>query len=329
MRIMLLANQPELTTRLKHFQATLEELGYQVQVPGFGTRNWMKIGLAVRSILKAEKPDVVHLFNVPDIIYHGLPELRGTGFQKLIYDYRSPWGVETQMRFGSAARRFCEGYERELARGADLITTVNVPLKEKVSCFAPRKEVHVIPNYPSRSFVEAAGSSEGLQGLADDAVIFVGRVCEQEGIANLLRVARENPNQEFWIVGGGPFARWYLRRELDNVRNLGWQPHSRVADFLRKAKVCIIPRDRNVLTPYSTDRSIWKLNEYLNMEKLVVASGITMEEERKNLVVVESPDLGRAIRECKGREPERLAPGDFRFWDGNREAIRRVYEGLI
>jgi len=329
MRVMLLANQPELTTRLKHFQATLEDLGYQVQVPTFHTPNWMKISRAVRAALKAERPDVVHLFNVPDIIYHGLPGLRGTGFQKLIYDYRSPWGVETQMRFGSAAKRFCEGYERELARGADLITTVNMPLKEKVSCFAPRKEVHVVPNYPSRSFVEAAGSTEGLQGLADDAVIFVGRVCEQEGIGNLLRVARENPDQEFWIVGGGPFAWWYLRRRLGNVRNLGWQPHSRVADFLRKAKVCIIPRDRNVLTPYSTDRSIWKLNEYLNMEKLVVASGITMEEARKNLMVVESRNLSRAIRECKAREPERLESGDFRFWDCNRDVIKGIYEGII
>lgn len=198
MKVLLLANQPEKTTRLKLFEATLKEIGYETVVPRFDTVNWISIARKAREIILKERPDVVHLFNVPDVIYHRLPALRGSGYRRLIYDYRSPWGVETQLRFGSIARGVCERFERQLAEAADLITTVNTLLREKAATYAPGKEIHVIPNYPQRSFAE-----QGEYFEPEDVVIFVGRVCEQEGIDSLLRLARDLPDQEFWIVGAG------------------------------------------------------------------------------------------------------------------------------
>lgn len=321
MKVLLLANQPEKTTRLRLFEATLKDLGYETVVPRFDTVNWVSISRKARDIVLKERPDVVHLFNVPDVIYYWIPGLRGSGYKRLIYDYRSPWGVETGLRFGSVARGACEHFERQLAEAADLITTVNTPLREKAMSYAPGKEVHVIPNYPQRSFAE---HGEDLE--PEDAVIFVGRVCEQEGVDSLLRVARALPEREFWIVGGGPFAWWYLMRKTRNVRALGWQPHSRVAALVRRARICIIPRKENALTPYSTDRSIWKLNEYLNLGKQVVASGITLEENRKNLWVVRSTDLRRAVEESMEKDAERMNESDYRFWEDNVERVKEVYE---
>ena len=132
MRILLLSNQPERTTRLMMFKGTLESLGYYVIVPRFTTRSWLGVAGEAKRALQKEKPDVVHLFNVPDIIYHNLGKLKGTFFQKLIYDYRSPCGVELQMTFGPAAKpagravsgangelrgRFCDSQSRESDRG--------------------------------------------------------------------------------------------------------------------------------------------------------------------------------------------------------------------
>lgn len=332
--MLLIANQPERTTRLKLFESTLKDLGYHVIVPSFGTVNWIKIAWDARRLIEREKPDIVHIFNVPDIIYHRLPEMRGRYYKRLIYDYRSPWGVETRMRFGAPGQSFCEHYERCLARSADMITTVNSPLRKKASGYAPDKDIHIVPNYPARSFVETQGSSGQdssnlLSGLHEGAVIFVGRVCEQEGIGNLIRIARSRPEQEFWIVGGGPFAWWYMMNKPDNVRALGWQPHDMVADLVRHSGICVIPREENALTPYSTDRSIWKLNEYLNMGKTVVASGITMEERRKNLVVVGSVGLEDEISRLDGVQPEQLRADDYRFWETNRDRIRKVYEAVL
>lgn len=78
--------------------------------------------------------------------------------------------------------------------------------------------------------------------------------------------------------------------------------------------------------PYSTDKSVWKLNEYLALGKVVVASGVTMIEKRKNLVIVPSRDLERAVRDNLAREPEPMSREDYRFWDMNDQVIREVYE---
>lgn len=313
------------------FQGTLESLGYDVTVPSFGTRNWITIAAMAKKIAKERKPDIVHIFNVPDIIYHGFGRLRGQGYKKLIYDYRSPWGIELAQTFGAPGRIFAERFERELAGYADAITTVNEPLGEKVLDYAPGKNVHVIPNYPLRSFSEKDAGAEGEEFEAppgDGPVVFIGRVCTQEGIGKLLNVARAIPEREFWIVGGGPFADLYLWRRPKNIKNLGWQPHEKVAAILRKARLCLIPREENALTPYSTDKSVWKLNEYLSLGKMVVASGVTAREKRKNLSIVKSDNLVGAVRESLSREPETLLAEDYRFWEGNLPAIKEVYESL-
>src|SRR5665647_1205131 len=69
MKILLLASQPERTTRLQMFKGSLKELGYDVVVPKFESRNWIKISGLAEQYIKKEKPDVVHVFNVPDVIY--------------------------------------------------------------------------------------------------------------------------------------------------------------------------------------------------------------------------------------------------------------------
>ncbi|MDM7939758.1 MAG: glycosyltransferase [Methanothrix sp.] len=331
MKILLLANQPEKTTRLKMFGKTLQSQGHEVIIPSFKTRNWITISGLAKKITKEKKPDVVHIFNVPDVIYHDFAALRGEAFEKLIYDYRSPWGIEVQQTFGAPGRAFAEHFERELAECADIITTVNAPLKRKVSEYAPGKEVHVIPNYPCRSFLEARAGSDGLElevAPGREPIVFIGRICTQEGIEQLLEVARALPEREFWIIGGGPFAQWYLWRKPANVRALGWQPHERIAAILRRAGLCLIPRKENALTAYSTEKSVWKLNEYLALGKIVVASGVTAEEQRKNLVVVKSRELKDAILQSLEREPEKLGEKDYRFWEMNERTIQKVYESL-
>jgi glycosyltransferase involved in cell wall biosynthesis len=322
MKVLLLANQPEHTTRLKMFQGTLEELGYDVFVPRFNTRNWIQISGLAKQLIKREKPDIVHLFNVPDIIYHDLPTLKGSYFKKMIYDYRSPWGVELEMSFGIPGRVVAEHFEKKMAASADLITTVNRPLGEKVKTYIKDRKVEVfeVPNYPKNSFLAGEGQAE------DGAITFLGRVCEQEGIGNFLNLTKKYPHEKFRIVGDGPFSRLYLAKKPPNVEFLGWQPHEKVAGIIERAKICMIPRKENSLTPYSTDKSIWKLNEYLNLGKLVIASGITKEEERKNLLIVKSSELENAVLEYFDKKPEKLGSGEYRFWESNNSKIKEIYE---
>jgi glycosyltransferase involved in cell wall biosynthesis len=343
MKVLLLANQPENTTRLKMFRDTLQGLGHDVAVPKFGTKNWMKIAGKAKEIVKRERPDAVHVFNVPDIIYHGLPKLKGEFFNHLIYDYRSPWGIEFSMTFGPLARSFGEHFERELAAGADIITTPNQPLGNKALSYpeATGKRMYIIPNYPSRSFwsrephANAAKASNGEvkangsaleEGECD--IIFVGRISAQEGITNLLALARDIPDRRFWIVGDGPFARWYLRSLPENVKFFGWQPRERVARLVSRAKICLIIPHDTPITPFATEKSIWKLNEYLSMGKIVIATGITVEERRKNLIVVKRSDFKQAVIENLDCMPQRMQEEDYRYWEMNEPVIREAYESL-
>jgi glycosyltransferase involved in cell wall biosynthesis len=330
MRILLLSNQPERTTRLLMFKTTLQSQGQDVIVPEFSSRGWLQIAKQARHVLQKERPDAVHLFNVPDVIFHGLGKLKGSCYKKLIYDYRSPWGVELQMSFGPLARPAGEYFERELAGAADLITAVNQPLAEKVRSYtqADDKPLFIVNNYPARSFLEKSRTTVASDLANERPIVFMGRISRQEGISNLLHLIRKIPEQTFWIIGDGPLSRWYLRKLPKNARFFGWQPHDKVAGLINQARICLIPHSESLLTPYATDRSVWKLNEYLAMGKTVVASGVTEEEMRKNLVVVKAEKLEETVRENLTREPETLSTEDYRFWDRNDQIIREAYESL-
>lgn len=334
MKVLLLANQPTSTTRLQLFRATLENLDYEVVIPAFSSKNWLTISHEAKSIIGRERPDIVHLFNVPDIIYREIPDLKGYYFKKLIYDYRSPWGLEYSLVFGRLAKTIGEHYERKLAKTADALITVNSPLKRKLEDYLKdvdlrEKPVRVIPNYPSSDFFMAIQNQEDPPLLPDESfVLFVGRIDKHEGVHNLLKLIKVLPDINFLVVGSGPFSRLYFWKHYTNVILTGWQPHSLIPFFIKKAGLCIIPFSENAVSPYITDKGVWKLNEYLNMGKLVIASGISMEEPRKNLNVVPTSSLGKAIRSFTGVSPEPLLPRDFRFWEQNRDLIREVYEAL-
>ena len=245
------------------------------------------------------------------------------------------------MTFGSLARSFGEHFERELAAGADLITTPNRPLGNKALSYseAAGKRMYIIPNYPSRSFfslkaqadaLKAPTTEEALAAIEQEEcdIIFVGRISAQEGITNLLALARDIPDRTFWIVGDGPFARWYLRSLPENVKFFGWQPRERVAHLVSKAKICLIIPHDTPITPFATEKSIWKLNEYLSMGKIVIATGITVEERRKNLIVVKRSDFKQAVIENLDCMPQRMQEEDYRYWEMNEPVIREAYESL-
>ena len=101
-----------------------------------------------------------------------------------------------------------------------------------------------------------------------------------------------------------------------------------MAGLIRRAKICLIPHSKSLLTPYATDKSVWKLNEYLFSGKTVVASGVTMEEKRKNLVVVKSGGLGRAVRENLRQEPENSGPRGLQVLGTERRYQREAYENI-
>lgn len=317
MKALLVANQPDKTTRLQMFAGTLRKQGHDVIIPEYSSRNWGKIALETKKALKKIVPDVVHLFNVPDILYYGIE------FPKLIYDYRSPWGVEVGTVAGRVAKNIAERFEKHLAKKADIITTPNKPLAEKVKKYNKSVPINIIPNYSSQDFA----AKEMVLKRNDGPILFVGRISKHEGIENLLNLVKKIPERQFWIVGDGPFARWYCKDLPSNVTWFGWVPHDSVTSFISASSICLIPIPECEITKYATEKSVWKLNEYLSCGKTVIASGISEEEDRKNLKIVFSNLLEKAIREAPD-DPLSMNVSDYRYWEQNEEIIKGVYESI-
>lgn len=219
------------------------------------------------------------------------------------------------MNYGKPTRLVAEYYERKLAQSADIITTVNEPLAEKVREYNSTVPIFEVPNYPLKSFSENYKVFDG-----EEAITFVGRISNQEGIKNFLNLAKRYKSEKFRIVGDGPFSKFYLSNLPKNVEWLGYQSHENIPGIIAKAKICIAPMLVNRITYFTTDKSNLKVNEYLNMGKVVYYSSIRIFEKRKNLFLVNNWSDGIDIY----KTPEKMDKSDFRFWDSN--IVRSVYE---
>jgi hypothetical protein len=60
----------------------------------------------------------------------------------------------------------------------------------------------------------------------------------------------------------------------------------------------------------------------------VIATGITVEEKRKNLIVVKRSDFKQAVIENLDRVPQRMQEEDYRYWEMNEPVIKEAYESL-
>ena len=331
MTVLLLSNDSQNATRVKNFAWSLEQEGYDVVVPYFNTRNWFAIRKQSRKVIEKLRPDVIHLFNVPDYIYTNFPDMKKESlFKKLVYDYRSPWGIEAGMLFGdgmiaSVTQNVCERYERKLACVADMITAPNQPLLDKVLEYRSKDTGDIphtiIPNYP----IEKYWSQEGVEIPCEDYILYIGRLSNGEGTKNIPILAENFKDRLFVVVGDGPQKHLVSNGgKYKNIRYIGWQDQYSIIRFISMAGVCLVPRDFTSVTPFSTDRSIWKLNEYLNLEKIVASSGITQEGYRKNLYT--GTDITTVLGHALDAKKEALSEADKRYWNLDLKILEGIYE---
>lgn len=79
----------------------------------------------------------------------------------------------------------------------------------------------------------------------DDTIIYLGRLAPEKGVHVLLEAMRLLPDVRLSIVGSGPEERrlreMQQRYGLDNVRFCGWLAGAERFDFLRRARLAVIP----------------------------------------------------------------------------------------
>jgi phosphatidyl-myo-inositol alpha-mannosyltransferase len=71
-----------------------------------------------------------------------------------------------------------------------------------------------------------------------NVILFVGRLIESKGILELLEVAKELPEYEFWFAGRGPLEK---RISLPNTKHLGFKTRRDLIEIYNKVTICCFP----------------------------------------------------------------------------------------
>lgn len=133
-------------------------------------------------------------------------------------------------------------------------------------------------NGPDLNRLVGVKSNGNLRKGFQYLVGYVGHIAQQEGIDNLLRVARyliyekKRRDIKFIIVGSGPYWRQMVKLSemmglVDNVWFTGFVPDSELYEILSTVDICVNPESSNEFTDKST---MIKIMEYMCFGKPVV-----------------------------------------------------------
>jgi glycosyltransferase involved in cell wall biosynthesis len=97
-----------------------------------------------------------------------------------------------------------------------------------------KKKTIVIPNgVDSRIFKPFKKRTQ-----KKNVVLFTGRYIERKGIIELLNVAKQLPEYEFWFAGQGPLANII---KGNNIKNLGFKDTKELVKLYNQATIAILP----------------------------------------------------------------------------------------
>jgi glycosyltransferase involved in cell wall biosynthesis len=235
---------------------------------------------AVRNLIRADRPDVVHCHNVltgmsPSVIRAAQSE--GVPVVMTLHNYRLmclpgtflregkvceaclgriPWrGARFSCYRGSRPASMVLGLSLSMHRAIstfdsiDLFLAVSNFLKEKhLQAGIPENRIHVKPNF---AWPIERSSEPGKYFL------YIGRLAPEKGLATLLEAWRELRDLRLLIAGDGPDAAELRRHAPPSVEFLGTVPHSQIGSLLKGARALMVPSlwyegaPRSILEAYS------------------------------------------------------------------------------
>jgi len=328
-------------TRLRRVFMSLKDLGVDVHIfnpyrtPEGRPRVIKGIVRYLLLVLQVAltRADIYHFFNVPDIM--GVPLLWKKGV--LLYDVRAPWQVSIRETIGSnLLGRIGELIERIMARGSDIVLSVNRPLAVRARTMGARRVI-VIPNWPPSDFGPSRSREELREslGLGDAlTVLYLGKISRVEGVDLLMEIVdkttRALPNVKFLIVGDGPhekaFQQFIVTQKLENrVVMVGWVPHDEVANYINTADLCLLPRKRDGNSPFMSPSSILKAGEYLALGKPVIAPKMgEFSTAQYPIIPVAFEEMADAVIDFLSK-PIPEVPSQHSTWDVSHRRLKSLY----
>jgi glycosyltransferase involved in cell wall biosynthesis len=223
----------------------------------------------VRRLIRAEHPDVLVLYNLPQYIYtvkSGIP---------VVFDYADDYRAMLNHELGISddhiVSRFSDRLLRRLIAHAVLVTSVSQLLLEKVH--HPNK--FLLPNGADLSV--AAPAETSLHIDREKPVIgYVGAFEYFIDLDLIVETATRVPHCTFLLVGAGrEFQRikeLVAEKKLQNVILTGAVPHRQAMQFISEMDLCLNLFEKG---PVSDAASPIKLFEYMVKGKPVITTRVT------------------------------------------------------
>lgn len=275
----------------------------------------------MRSWLAEDAPDIVHVHNIyPSLGPGALAEAlsQGVPVVRTVHNYRFSCVAGTHHHRGSLCERCSAGHgasgvvrgcyrdsraqsllmdraldaERALYLSNRSRTRLIAPTRflsdRLVQCGFPRDMIKVRANFARKVARPVAPS-------ARSGCLFVGRLSEEKGIADLLRAwPAENPL--LTVAGDGPCADEVKAAAGENVRLLGRVDASRTRELMAQARLLVLPSVWFEVLPMVLCEA------YAEDLPAICFSGTSMEDlvrEVDGALVVQGSDMGAFAARCR------------------------------
>lgn len=193
--------------------------------------SFYKIARKLKTILKNEKLDLLHLHaDSSTITYHIIKRFFHTPF---IIALR---GTDIESFRNSKSilyKTFTYSVLRDMFKKSGYITVVS---SWQIGDFLKKfnKNIAIIPNGVDSKIFKPLKNIKQKKNV----ILFSGRFVNIKGIQEIVNVAKQLPQYEFWFAGQGPLANLI---NLPNTKNLGFKTTEELVKLYNKATICLLP----------------------------------------------------------------------------------------
>ncbi len=190
-----------------------------------------------------------------------------------------------------------------------------------------KKKTIVIPNGVDSNIFKPLNNIKQKKNI----VLFVGRFIDIKGIREIINVAKQLPQYEFWFAGQGELTNSI---NLPNTKNLGFKTTEELVKLYNQATICIFPSHREPfglvgLEAMSCGRAVIAtppgFSEYIENEKDGIIISSKDENALKNAIV----DLMTNEKKRKMLEKNARENALKHSWDKVAEQYLKVFKEVI
>jgi len=186
--------------------------------------------LSASARVSLRKYTVVHAHNLPS----ALPMRMARG--RRVLTLHGTYSEQVSLLHGSLLGRLSGWFEKRALGWADAVTAVSREAAQKYRGLG--FEVTHVPNAVDLEQMPAEGYR-----LAENQVIYVGRLSKEKGVDVLLEASKGMQKANIFIIGSGPDES-NLRskaKQLPNITFLGARPRSEALRYIRGSDVLVLP----------------------------------------------------------------------------------------